>query len=164
MPKRSSLHEDLVPCNLVSEKAAKQYVSTPYYDMCPPIVTAFSFNNIGESNPPDSNLLTLTEFICKAGIELFPRWRAIMFSLSKFQVIKGTHERIMADKAPPLLRPLTPLTTPAAKGAEQELEGNFVYKIDSCRIENIADLKFEVVADANRVVKHVICTGKADIS
>jgi len=50
-------------------------------------------------------LLLGTEFIWKAGVGLFPRWGAIMFSLPEFQVIKGTCERITADKAPPPLAP-----------------------------------------------------------
>ena len=62
-------------------------------------------------------LLLGTEFIWKAGIGLFPRWGAIMFSLPEFQVIKGTCERITADKAPP---PLTPLTPSAAVKSESD--------------------------------------------
>ena len=237
MPKSSSPLEDLVPSNLVWDKAAKQYVNTPshyYYETRPPVVTASSFNNIGESdtNSPDANPLALmkamassvpsvpsesisqkaagpmhtivktddgrpmltvidsgthvavvpqsviagcgltidrssdvtltstddmftdpigicddfkfrignvlyatrvyvvrkasfqlllgTEFIWKAGVGLFPRWGAIMFSLPEFQVIKGTCERITADKAPPPLAPLTPL--PVAKGQSDAVD------------------------------------------
>jgi len=53
---------------------------------------------------------------------LFPRWRAIIVSLPEFQVIKGTCERITAGKAPPPLKPLTPLTTPAAKGQSDTVD------------------------------------------
>jgi hypothetical protein len=51
-------------------------------------------------------LLLGTEFIWKAGIRLFPRWGAIVLSLSEFQVIQGTCECITADKAPPSLIPV----------------------------------------------------------
>jgi RNase H-like domain found in reverse transcriptase/Reverse transcriptase (RNA-dependent DNA polymerase) len=58
-------------------------------------------------------LLLGTEFIWKAGITLFPRWGAIMLSLPEFQVIRGTCERVSADKAPPSLVPPGPTPSQA---------------------------------------------------
>ena len=48
-------------------------------------------------------LLLGNEFMWKFGMALFPRWGAVMISLPTFQVVKGSCERISADKAPPPL-------------------------------------------------------------
>ena len=57
-------------------------------------------------------LLLGNEFLWTVGIGLFPRLGAIMVSYPEFQVIKGSCERITADKAPP---PLTPVSSPSLR-------------------------------------------------
>jgi len=55
-------------------------------------------------------LLFGNEFLWMIAIGLFPKLGTIMILHPEFQVIKGSCERITAEKAPP---PLTPVTSPS---------------------------------------------------